>query len=167
MLENQWGELKETVGQAVLPAFNKLAAVAGPAITSLGKAVERNFPQIEQTFQDVWRAASKFAGALKGIWDGFSSMPPDVRNVLLTLAGGTWAFGKIKGSAIGSGIASMFSGLKTITAGNVTVVGKTVTGTPGGVGNKRNPQIFMKPGDVCEIVVDAIGTLRNGIRDDA
>ena len=42
-----------------------------------------------------------------------------------------------------------------------------VTGTPGGVGNKRNPQIFMKPGDTCEIVVDAIGTLRNGIRDDA
>ena len=42
-----------------------------------------------------------------------------------------------------------------------------VTGTPGGVGNKRNPQIFMKPGDVCEIVVDAIGTLRNTIRDDA
>lgn len=41
-----------------------------------------------------------------------------------------------------------------------------VTGTPGGVGNKRNPQIFMKPGDVCEIVVDAIGTLRNTIRDD-
>lgn len=41
-----------------------------------------------------------------------------------------------------------------------------VTGTPGGVGNKRNPQIFMKPGDVCDIVVDAIGTLRNGIRDD-
>ena len=41
-----------------------------------------------------------------------------------------------------------------------------VTGTPGGVGNKRTPQIFMKPGDVCEIVVDAIGTLRNGIRDD-
>jgi len=136
MLENQWGELKETVGQAVLPAFNKLAAVAGPAITDLGEAVQRNMPQIEQTFQDVWRAASKFGGALKGIWDGFSSMPPDVRNVLLTLAGGTWAFGKIKGSAIGSGIASMFSGLKTITAGNVTVVGKTVTGTPGGATGK-------------------------------
>lgn len=41
-----------------------------------------------------------------------------------------------------------------------------VTGTPGGVGNKREPQIFMKPGDVCEIVVDAIGTLRNTIRDE-
>jgi 2-keto-4-pentenoate hydratase/2-oxohepta-3-ene-1,7-dioic acid hydratase in catechol pathway len=42
-----------------------------------------------------------------------------------------------------------------------------VTGTPGGVGNKREPQIFMKPGDICEIVVDAIGTLRNGIKDEA
>ena len=136
MLENQWGELKETVGQAVLPAFNKLVEVAGPAITKLGSAVERNMPQIQQTFEDVWRAASKFGGALKGIWDGFSSMPDGVRNVLLTLAGGTWAFGKIKGSALGAGISSMFSGLKTITAGNVTVVGKTVTGTPGGPGGK-------------------------------
>lgn len=41
-----------------------------------------------------------------------------------------------------------------------------VTGTPGGVGNKRTPQLFMKPGDVCEVEVDAIGTLRNGIRDE-
>lgn len=41
-----------------------------------------------------------------------------------------------------------------------------VTGTPGGVGNKRTPQLFMKPGDVCEIEVDAIGVLRNGVRDE-
>ena len=38
--------------------------------------------------------------------------------------------------------------------------------TPGGVGNKRTPQLFMKPGDVCEIEVDAVGVLRNGIRDE-
>lgn len=41
-----------------------------------------------------------------------------------------------------------------------------VTGTPGGVGNKRTPPVFMKPGDVCEVAVDAIGTLRNGVRDE-
>ena len=41
-----------------------------------------------------------------------------------------------------------------------------VTGTPGGVGNKRTPQVFMKPGDVVEIDVDAVGILRNGIRDE-
>jgi 2-keto-4-pentenoate hydratase/2-oxohepta-3-ene-1,7-dioic acid hydratase in catechol pathway len=41
-----------------------------------------------------------------------------------------------------------------------------VTGTPGGVGNKRTPQLFMKPGDVAEIEIDAIGILRNGVRDE-
>ncbi len=41
-----------------------------------------------------------------------------------------------------------------------------VTGTPGGVGNKRTPQLFMKAGDVVEIEVDAVGVLRNTIRDE-
>jgi 2-keto-4-pentenoate hydratase/2-oxohepta-3-ene-1,7-dioic acid hydratase in catechol pathway len=41
-----------------------------------------------------------------------------------------------------------------------------VTGTPGGIGNKRTPPVFMRPGDVVEIEVDAIGVLRNGIRDE-
>lgn len=41
-----------------------------------------------------------------------------------------------------------------------------VTGTPGGVGNKRSPQVFMKPGDLVEIDVDAIGVLRNTIADE-
>lgn len=39
-----------------------------------------------------------------------------------------------------------------------------VTGTPGGVGMKRTPPLFMKDGDVCEVAVDAIGTLLNPIR---
>lgn len=38
-----------------------------------------------------------------------------------------------------------------------------VTGTPGGVGARRSPPVWMKPGDICEIVVDRIGTLRNPI----
>lgn len=39
-----------------------------------------------------------------------------------------------------------------------------VTGTPGGVGAKRTPPVWMKAGDVVEIEVDAIGILRNTIR---
>jgi 2-keto-4-pentenoate hydratase/2-oxohepta-3-ene-1,7-dioic acid hydratase in catechol pathway len=39
-----------------------------------------------------------------------------------------------------------------------------VTGTPGGVGNKRNPPVFMKHGDVVEVEVDAVGVLRNRVR---
>ena len=41
-----------------------------------------------------------------------------------------------------------------------------VTGTPGGVGTRRNPPIFMKPGDVVEVEVDRIGCLRNTIAQD-
>lgn len=40
-----------------------------------------------------------------------------------------------------------------------------VTGTPGGVGFKRNPQVLMKAGDVVEIEVSKIGTLRNQIKE--
>ncbi len=41
-----------------------------------------------------------------------------------------------------------------------------VTGTPGGVGNKRVPPLYMKQGDTVEIEVDAVGILRNTIRDE-
>jgi 2-keto-4-pentenoate hydratase/2-oxohepta-3-ene-1,7-dioic acid hydratase in catechol pathway len=36
-----------------------------------------------------------------------------------------------------------------------------VTGTPGGVGARRTPPVFMKGGDVVEVDVDRIGVLRN------
>jgi 2-keto-4-pentenoate hydratase/2-oxohepta-3-ene-1,7-dioic acid hydratase in catechol pathway len=41
-----------------------------------------------------------------------------------------------------------------------------VTGTPGGVGARRNPPVFMKAGDVVEVEVDRIGCLRNVIARD-
>jgi 2-keto-4-pentenoate hydratase/2-oxohepta-3-ene-1,7-dioic acid hydratase in catechol pathway len=40
------------------------------------------------------------------------------------------------------------------------------TGTPAGVGFSRKPPIFMKPGDICEVQIDTIGTLRNPIARD-
>ena len=38
-----------------------------------------------------------------------------------------------------------------------------VTGTPSGVGLARDPKIFMKPGDVCEVEIEGIGLLSNPI----
>ena len=38
-----------------------------------------------------------------------------------------------------------------------------VTGTPGGVGLRRDPPTFLEPGDVVEVEVDGIGTLRNTV----
>lgn len=42
-----------------------------------------------------------------------------------------------------------------------------ITGTPGGVGVKRVPPLWMKPGDFVEVEIDGIGVLRNGIADEA
>jgi 2-keto-4-pentenoate hydratase/2-oxohepta-3-ene-1,7-dioic acid hydratase in catechol pathway len=40
------------------------------------------------------------------------------------------------------------------------------TGTPDGIGAKRNPPVWMKAGDVLEVEADRIGTLRNRIADE-
>ena len=40
-----------------------------------------------------------------------------------------------------------------------------VTGTPGGVGSRRTPPIWMKPGDKVEIEIDKVGILENSIAD--
>ena len=40
------------------------------------------------------------------------------------------------------------------------------TGTPGGVGAKRTPPLWLKPGDTVEVEIDRLGILRNGIADE-
>lgn len=42
-----------------------------------------------------------------------------------------------------------------------------VMGTPGGVGQSRNPPVWMQAGDVVEIDIERIGVLRNPIVDEA
>jgi acylpyruvate hydrolase len=50
----------------------------------------------------------------------------------------------------------------TLEAGDVIV-----SGTPSGVGWARNPKLLMRQGDVCEVSVAGMGTLRNVIVDEA
>lgn len=45
-----------------------------------------------------------------------------------------------------------------LTSGDVIV-----TGTPGGVGDRREPQLYMKPGDVVEVEISGVGTLVNPV----
>ena len=42
-----------------------------------------------------------------------------------------------------------------------------VTGTPGGVGFKRNPPIYLKEGDKVDITISEIGTLSNTLQNEA
>lgn len=50
----------------------------------------------------------------------------------------------------------------TLDAGDVIVMG-----TPSGVGYGRNPPVYMKPGDVCEVSIERIATLRNTVVQEA
>jgi 2-keto-4-pentenoate hydratase/2-oxohepta-3-ene-1,7-dioic acid hydratase in catechol pathway len=40
------------------------------------------------------------------------------------------------------------------------------TGTPEGVGHSRKPPVWMKPGDILEVEISGLGTLRNRIADE-
>ena len=41
------------------------------------------------------------------------------------------------------------------------------TGTPSGIGFKRQPPVFLKPGDTFDVVIPGIGTLSNPVADEA
>lgn len=41
------------------------------------------------------------------------------------------------------------------------------TGTPGGVGRYRKPQLFLEPGMTVEVDISGVGVLRNGVEDEA
>lgn len=56
---------------------------------------------------------------------------------------------------------SILSEAITLEAGDVIV-----TGTPSGIGWAREPRVIMRAGDICEVSITGIGTLRNPIEDE-
>lgn len=59
-------------------------------------------------------------------------------------------------------IIEYLSGFTPLSPGDVIA-----TGTPGGVGDKREPAVYMVAGDVIEVEITGLGTLRNTVRDPA
>ncbi len=54
--------------------------------------------------------------------------------------------------------------LEWLTMGTTLEPGDVVsTGTPAGIGYFRKPQVFLQPGDVCELEIDGIGRLVNPV----
>ncbi len=53
-------------------------------------------------------------------------------------------------------IIEYLSGFTNLSPGDVIA-----TGTPGGVGDRREPPVYMKAGDVIEVEITGLGTLRN------
>jgi acylpyruvate hydrolase len=59
-------------------------------------------------------------------------------------------------------VAELIERISTFTALEVGDV--ILTGTPGGVGFRRDPQVFLEDGDVVEVDVEGLGTLRNPVQ---
>lgn len=59
-------------------------------------------------------------------------------------------------------IIEYLSSFTTLSPGDVIA-----TGTPGGVGDRREPPVYMKAGDVIEVEITGLGTLRNTVCDEA
>ncbi len=55
-------------------------------------------------------------------------------------------------------IVATISEVMTLEPGDVIA-----TGTPSGVGKARTPPVFLTPGDVCEVEITGLGTLRNPV----
>ncbi|HLS98263.1 MAG: fumarylacetoacetate hydrolase family protein [Porticoccaceae bacterium] len=58
-------------------------------------------------------------------------------------------------------VISLMSQAITLEAGDVFIMG-----TPSGVGHFHKPPLYMKPGDICEVEIEGLGLLRNGIEDE-
>jgi 2-keto-4-pentenoate hydratase/2-oxohepta-3-ene-1,7-dioic acid hydratase in catechol pathway len=58
-------------------------------------------------------------------------------------------------------IISFCSDFTPLSAGDIIA-----TGTPEGVGHRRNPPLWMKAGDVLEVEISGIGTLRCRVVDE-
>jgi hypothetical protein len=152
--------LQQNLATAFLPAIDKVArrltdifgdpevqrGVAEFGENIAGFLTDENFDKAEQAVRDVfgylgtvpWGAIGsglRIAGeAAKVAVGAFNALPPGVQQGLITLL----AAQKLGAFSIASGVGQLLSvaltGLKTNTAGHVTVVGGTVTGGPGGVG---------------------------------
>ena len=54
--------------------------------------------------------------------------------------------------------------IETISRGITLYPGDIIaTGTPEGVGSRRTPPLWLKPGDVFEVEITGLGTLRNPV----
>jgi hypothetical protein len=160
ILRERLANVREEAGQRLAPSLLRLVTVvASKGIPVFEKLVERVLPLMEKGINLVTDALDKAGGpggssffskledipfdsiaggmkitaqATKTLVDAFLSLPPDVQKIAVAAL----AANKLSGGLVTSGIGSLLKlglgGLKTITAGSVTVVGAKVGGA--GVG---------------------------------
>lgn len=151
------GELGVVIGRGgrYLAAADALGAVAG--FTVLNDASAREW----QRAGSQWTPGKNFDGSMPIGPEMVTTDELDVTDLALT----TRLNGNVMQSARTSqmivDVASaveFFSSFTTLRPGDVIA-----TGTPGGVGFARTPPVWLMPGDVVEVEIEGIGTIRNNV----
>jgi acylpyruvate hydrolase len=151
------GELGVVIGAGgrYLPASEAMAAVAGFVV--LNDASAREW----QRAATQWTAGKNFEGSMPIGPELVTADELDISDLALT----TTLNGEIMQSArtsqmivdVPSAI-EFFSSFTRLRPGDVIA-----TGTPGGVGFARKPPVWLEPGDLIEVAVEGVGTIRNRV----
>jgi acylpyruvate hydrolase len=151
------GELGVVIGAGgrYIPAEKAASAIAGFVV--LNDASAREW----QRAGAQWTAGKNFDGSMPIGPEVVTTDEIDTADVALT----TMLNGEVMQSARTSqmivDVASsveFFSSFTTLRPGDVIA-----TGTPGGVGFARNPPVWLEPGDVIEVSIEGVGTIRNRV----
>lgn len=151
------GELGVVIGAGgrYISAEKALDAVAGFVVVNDGSAREW------QRAATQWTGGKNFDGTMPIGPEVVTPDEVDVTDLQLT----TRLNGEVMQSASTAqmivDVAScveFFSSFTTLRPGDVIA-----TGTPGGVGFARQPPVWLTPGDVIEVEIEGIGTIRNRV----
>jgi 2-keto-4-pentenoate hydratase/2-oxohepta-3-ene-1,7-dioic acid hydratase in catechol pathway len=142
-------------GGRYITADKALDAIAGFVV--LNDASARDW----QRAASQWTAGKNFEGSMPIGPEVVTTDEADMTDALLT----TVLNGQVMQSARTSQMivdirsaVEFFSSFTRLAPGDVIA-----TGTPGGVGFARTPPVWMQPGDVIEITVEGLGSIRNRV----
>jgi acylpyruvate hydrolase len=156
------GEVAVVIGRGGrhIAKENALDHVAGYALFNDGSVREYQFKTPQWTVGKNFDATGAFGPELITA----DELPPGIKGLQLE----TRVNGDVVQSANTdemvfdvSSLISIISEAITLEPGDVIV-----SGTPSGIGWARTPRLLMKAGDVCEVSVEGMGTLRNVIADE-
>jgi acylpyruvate hydrolase len=151
------GELGIVIGAGgrYIPAGKAFDAIAG--FTVLNDASARDW----QRAGSQWTPGKNFDGSMPIGPEVVTPDEVDIADLALT----TVLNGQVMQSARTSQMlvdvpsaVEFFSSFTTLRPGDVIA-----TGTPGGVGFARKPPVWLQPGDIIEITIEGIGSIRNRV----
>ena len=152
------GELAVIVGKPGkhIAAGDAMSHVAGYACYNDGSV--RDW----QRHTHQWTAGKNFDGT--GAFGPWLTKPDAVKD-----RSQTWLTTRVNGQQVQrASLAHMIFSIEDLIAYISTSKLETgdviVTGTPGGVGDRRTPPLYLFPGNVVEVEIDGVGLLRNTVQ---